>query len=223
MQQLVALGKYEEALGVSFNASRASVTRAHIRQLHHFSHSESTREALNRAKITLLDESIERKTQRLLNLGQMEAAFLLLEGHIDEHATAYNYYMLGYILYRMDRYVESATYMEKAFGLNDSPFHAIWLGCAWERQGKLRRALKYYLFAIEKRGHETEYRMAGNLYFHVGELSNALHHLQRAIELGAKDEDVFEKVSAIQQKQKLANLKDRVKRFFRVHRSNESA
>ncbi|MBN2344169.1 MAG: tetratricopeptide repeat protein [Deltaproteobacteria bacterium] len=219
IRRLVAMGKYEEALNVEFGAERASIARAHIRQLHRHSHSESAREALNQAKTVLLDESIERKTQRLMNLGELDSAFTLLESNLSDSPTAYEYYMLGYILYRMGRYAESVTYMEKAFDMTASAFHAIWFGCVLERQGEMKRALEKYVFAIEKRGNETEHRMAGNLYFHLCEYQSAMRHLAKAISLGCKDEDVFEKIAIMRQKQKMLNFKRRVRNFFRFQKS----
>ncbi|MBN2527690.1 MAG: hypothetical protein JXR76_14960 [Deltaproteobacteria bacterium] len=215
LEKLVSKGCYEEALGVSFDATPSEVARAHIRQLHYFSNSERAREALNQARTALQGENAERKSQRLLNVDQLEAAQVVMERALGTNASAYNYYMQGYILYRMGRYVESEKYMQKAFDRSGSAFHAVWLGCSMERQGKLKEALEQYIFAIEKRGNETEHRMAGNLYYHIGDYVRACTHLEKAVSMGCQDEDVAEKILVIYQKQKYARLITRIKNVFR--------
>ena len=215
LEKLVAKGCYEDALDVSFKASPAEVARAHIRQLHFYAHSERAREALNLARTALQSETLERKSRRLVNIDQLEAAQLTMQRALAGRVSAHNYYMLGYILYRMDRYVESERYMRKAFEMSESAFHAIWLGCALERQGKLKEALQQYVWAIESRGNETEHRLAGNLYYHIGDYVHACVHLEKAISLGCRDEDVSDKVLAIRQKQKYVRFISRIKNVFK--------
>ncbi len=223
IEKLVSLGFYEEALGVSFEATDAELARAHIRQLHRYAYSETRREALNHARTILSGESIERKVQRLLNIEQLEAARCVMLKVIEDHSSAYNLYMLGYILYRMGRYVESAKYMKSAFSLSQSPFHAIWFGYALERQGKLREALAQYLWAIERRGNETEHRLAGTVYFHLGDSGNACRFLEKAVSMGCRDEDVLEKIAIATQKLKYAKLISRVKSMFRIGRAENNS
>ena len=220
IEKLVSHGCYEEALGILATATRAEVARAHIRQLHRFTHSEKTREALNKARTTLVGESVERKIQRLVKTDQLDSARIIVESALSDHESAFNCYMLGYILYRMARYVESARYLEQAFQLSDSPFHAVWLGYALERQGKLDEALERYVWAIEHRGNETEYRLAGNICFHLGKMQDACVHLEKAISLGCRDEDVAEKVLQIRQKLKYNRLMSRIKNVFSLRKAD---
>ena len=222
IEKLVSMGCYEEALGIPFGATDAEISRAHIRQLHRCAGSEAKREALNHARTILSGERIERKVQRLLNIEQLEAAQSLMAKALEGHTSAYNCYMLGYILYRMDRYVEAERYMNEAFSLSQSAFHAIWLGYTLERQGKLREALSRYLWAIERRGNETEHRLAGNIYFHLGELHNANLFLEKAIAMGCRDEDVLEKVMVARQKLKYEKLISRVKSVFRFGKAGNN-
>lgn len=223
IEKLVSLGCYEEALGVSVEATDAELARAHIRQLHRYAGSETGREALNHARTMLSAESTERKVQRLLNIDQLEAARAIMVKVLETHDSAYNLYMLGYILYRMDRYVESARYMKSAFSLSQSPFHAIWLGYALERQGKLREALAQYLWAVKRRGNETEHRLAGTVYFHLGDSGNACHYLEKAVSMGCRDEDVLEKIAMARQKLKYEKLISRVKSVFRFGRAGDDS
>ena len=216
IERLVSKGCYEDALGITVSATKAEVARAHIRQLHRFTGSESTREALNQAKTTLVGESAERKIQRLVKIDQLDAALMVLEQVQGQRESAYICYMFGYILYRMGRYVESGRHLASAFELSGSPFHAVWLGYALERQGKLKEALEKYLWAIEQRGNETEYRLAGNICFHIGDFKNACVYLEKAISLGCRDEDVSEKVLLVRQKQKYTKLMSRLKNMFNL-------
>ncbi|MBN2716564.1 MAG: hypothetical protein JXX14_11975 [Deltaproteobacteria bacterium] len=216
IEKLVSKGCYEEALGIDVDATRSAVARAHIRQLHHFTHSEKAREALNQARTALVAESLERKLQRLIKLELLEAARTIAASALEDHESAYNFYMLGYVLYRMARYAESARYLLRAFEMSDSPFHAIWLGYALERQGEMAAALERYLWAVKRRGNETEHRLAGSIYFHMGDMPNACVHLEKAMALGCRDEDVSEKVLLIRQKQRYARLVSRLKSILSI-------
>jgi len=212
--KLVSTGYYEAALDISVDAAAPVIARAHIRQLHRFSCSVPAREALNRARTALLDETVERRVQRLVNTGQLEDARTVMAKSMGSKPTAYENYMMGYILYHMDRYVEAERCMRQAYEASASPLHSVWLGRSLERQGRSEEALECYLFAIEHRGSEMEHRLAGNLCFHTGQFDKACALLEKSIALGCRDEDVFEKVAAIHQKQKYSRLVSRVRSLF---------
>jgi len=212
----VSLGHYEKALDISFEASRFEISRAHIRKLHLCTSSPLAREYLNRAKSALFEETASRRANRLLAIGETQNALIVLQQTLNENSNAHEYHMVGYVLLQLNRCNEAAFYMQKAFALAPTPFNAIWLGQTFEQMNLRSEALEKYLHAIAERGNETEFRLAGNLSYHMGDLRGALAYLLRAVEAGCTDDETLERIRTIRQRLRIAQLRVAIRKFFHL-------
>jgi tetratricopeptide (TPR) repeat protein len=215
----VSTGQYEKALGIGWDATGAEIARAHIRRLHRSAGSAAVRETLNRAKAALLEETPSRRANRYLSIDEPLMALEVLKKNLSIDATASEYHFIGYVLLQLGRYAESASYMEKAFALCAMPFHAIWLGQAYEHVNRREEALEMYLAAVAMRGSETEHRLAGNLCFHMGRFEVSLGHLCAAVVAGCNDAEVHHRVQVLRRRLRWRRLHSYVSRLFSKIRS----
>jgi tetratricopeptide (TPR) repeat protein len=215
----IAGGRYEEALGLGHDATREEINRAHVRALFRFRGEAAIREALNRVKGLLADETPLEKARRLLRLERREEALWhlarALEGDgagLTERERAEAHHLAGSALFRLERYREARGHLELAASLRGGAADEIWLGNTLERLGLLEPALERYRRAVELRGHATERLLLGNALLASGRWEEALPCLERSRSGDGDTPDVVEIVRRLNALRRRARLRRTLRR-----------
>jgi tetratricopeptide (TPR) repeat protein len=193
----LAGGRYEEALGLRHDADREEINRAHVRALFRFRSDPAAREALNRVKGLLAEETPVGKARRLLRLERREEALAhlarALHGDppgLPERERAEAHHLAGWALFQLGRYPEALPHLERAALLRGQALDEIWLGHTLERLSRLEPALECYRRAVALRGHAAECLLLGNALLGRDRWEEALPLLERARVLGADAPDL---------------------------------
>ena len=159
-------GRYEDVLGVGYDATREQINRAHVRALFRFRGNTVAEEALNRAKGLLAEERTLDKARRLLRIERREEALEHLGRLLEDSRRppsredrAEAHHLAGWTLFRLERCAEALPHLERAAALRGLAADEVWLGNALEHLGLIERALDCYRRAVESRGHPAERRL----------------------------------------------------------------
>ncbi|HUT76464.1 MAG TPA: tetratricopeptide repeat protein [Polyangia bacterium] len=195
----VAGGRYEEALGVGHDAAREELNRAHVRALFRYRNDAAAREALNRAKGLLADETQLEKARRLLRLGLREEALGHLTRSLEDAGAgltgrerAEAHHLAGWALFQLERYREARPHLELATTLRGGAADEIWLGSTLERLGLLEPAMEHYRRAVELRGDATDCLLLGNALLGLNRWGEALPCFERSRSGGTDTPDLSE-------------------------------
>ncbi len=183
IRECVDAGRYEEALSVSFDSSRAEINRAHIRLLSRYRRYPSIRELLNQAKSRIAAETAFQKGCRLNRLGRKEEALRYLTQPLAREDNPDDLLMVGQTLAQTWRVGEALPYFEKCVRLRGEATDYLWLGTTLEQLGRNDEALNAYRCAIDLRGCAADYQFAGSLLLKTGAPSEALGYLTAAVRL----------------------------------------
>lgn len=213
-------GLYEEALGLTVDATRADINRAHIRRLHEFSDNTAVREALNKVKGIITTEGVCDKARRLVRLDKREAALAFLVRSIDDESDAEEHHLLGYIFSRLGRNGEARAHLEKAAELRGDALDYLWLGSTYERLNMFQEAIACYESAVRQRGDAEECRQLGNILIRMERFDEALPLLNRAANLGPMDHELGEKRRTLLHRRRVKRVKRMGKRIFERMRAS---
>ncbi|MBW2260548.1 MAG: tetratricopeptide repeat protein [Deltaproteobacteria bacterium] len=144
---------YEQALGVSFDASRSSVNRRHVKLLYRFLDYPSVREALNRAKSVLASEKGLDKGRRLASLSRHAEALPYLRAAVQEGGDVEDHVRLGRALERLERFEEALPHFGRAASERGLAIDHHRLGAALFHLGRLDDSLPHLERAVEL-GHD---------------------------------------------------------------------
>ncbi len=152
--ELVAGCRYEQALGVPFDASRASVNRSHVKLLFRFRDHPSVREALNRAKSVLAAEQGPEKGRRLAHNSRHAEALPYLHAAVLQGADLEDHVRLGRALERLERLDEALPHFARAASRRGLAIDHHRLGAALYHLGRLEDARPHLERAVEL-GHDV--------------------------------------------------------------------
>jgi tetratricopeptide (TPR) repeat protein len=152
--ELVAGCRYEQALGVDLDASRACVNRSHVKLLHRFRDHPSVREALNRAKSVLLSERGLQKGRRLARLSCHVEALPYLRQAVREGGDVEDHVRLGLALEGLERLEEALPHFGRAVSVRGLAIDHHRLGAALLHLGRLEAAHRHLERAVEL-GHDV--------------------------------------------------------------------
>ena len=152
--ELVDGCRYEQALGVSFDADRSSVNRRHVKLLYRFRDHPSVREALNRAKSVLASEKGLQKGRRLAHLSRHAEALPYLCVAVQEGGDMEDRVRLGRVLERLKRFEEALPHFGRAASERGLAIDHHRLGAALFHLDRLEDALPHLERAVEL-GHDV--------------------------------------------------------------------
>ncbi len=150
---LVAAKRYEEALGIGYDAHNGVIREAHISLVTEYDDNSDVINALNEAKDTVINETLGDKGIRLSGLGLKNESLPFLKKALDkEPQDSLLCNWLGSTLCQLYRYAESLPYLEKALELEpDDILNNYWYGTALRNLNRTREAIPYL-----KRGGVTD-------------------------------------------------------------------
>jgi len=154
--ELVEKEKYEEALGVSYNAPQKEINVVHLKLASKFRDNQETQEALHKAFGAISNEDDAEKGQRLSKIGKHEEAVPYLKKAAEAHVNGLNYHWLGSTLCELTRYQEALPYLRGAIELRGNAYDQHWLGRALFELGRCSDALPHIKKAVELRGSEGD-------------------------------------------------------------------
>ncbi len=219
---LIEGGRYEEAMGVPVNASRAQLNRAHITGLHRFRENPVLRESLNRIKGILAAESRTQKADRLIRTGLFEQTVEFLSGDDGPGSSAQEHHLLGFVLQRLGRNAEALVYLEAAVELRGSLSDRVWLGNVLETEGRLLEAVDQYRIVVEQRGGSFECRLLGDVLVQLGSLDEAALYIERAAMWDPLDMELARKRKQLRRKTRLKRIRRLPGRMLNVLNSSEA-
>jgi tetratricopeptide (TPR) repeat protein len=184
IERLVSERRYEEALGLPFDAPRALVDREHMRLLHRFRTSPLVRQALNRAKGALVSESDCQRGRRLLAIGRVGEAVAALRRALERDGAASTHHDLGRALCRLSRPGEALSHFETAAWLRGDPDDLLWLGRTLDTLGRSGEALVHLERLVAVRGTPRDHHWIGVTLFGLGRTAEAASHLRLAASEG---------------------------------------
>jgi tetratricopeptide (TPR) repeat protein len=152
--ELVDGCRYEQALGVTYDASRASVNRSHVKLLHRFRDHPSVREALNRAKSELTSEPASQKGRRLAQLAAHAEALPHLRTAVRQGTDVEDHVRLGLALERLERLDEALPHFLRAVTARGLAIDHHRLGAALFHLGRYQDARPHLQRAVEH-GHDV--------------------------------------------------------------------
>lgn len=152
--ELVAGCRYEQALGVPFDASRAVVNRSHVRLLFAFRDHPAVREALNRAKSVLASERGPEKGRRLARISRHAEALPYLRAALRRGEDIEDHVRLGRALERLERLDEALPHFARAAAGRGLAIDHHRLGAALFHLGRLEDARPHLERALEM-GHDV--------------------------------------------------------------------
>lgn len=181
---LVSERRFEEALGVSLDATRQEVNRAHVRLLHRHRSRPLVREALNRAKSAMASETDRDRGRRLVEMGRHHEALTFLERAATRDPCAEALNALGRVLYRLARHEQALSHLGRAMELRGSLVDRLWLGRTLDAMGRSEEALDHFIVLVQERGAASDHHLVGVTLFGLQRYDEALVHLERAAALG---------------------------------------
>lgn len=209
IHRAVEEGRYEEALGVCFEATVTEIQRAHIRRLSKHSACVQTRELINFAKVRLTGETRIEKGRRLVRIGQKDLAVrFLTEALRNGDGEADDYLLTGQTLEQLSRLEQALDYYEKATRLRGEAGDFLWLGMALEHMSRFRAAEAAYRQAVEVRGEAVDYLAKGRLLLKKGRLEESRTCLEIAFKLGEKESalELLQQLRAFESKARIKRV-----------------
>ena len=184
--ECVGAGRFEEALGLDFDATKAAVHRAHIRTLALHRDDPETRERINLAKTRLIHETAIEKGRRWIRIGQKERALDVMQAVLENGGEADDYLLCGQVLEQFWRIEAALPYFEKAVALRGNAGDRLWLGMALENLNRKEAALAEYEQAVRLRGSAEDYLAKGRLLKQMGAFEKARAALEQAYQRGER-------------------------------------
>lgn len=119
--ELVEQERYEEALGISLNASKRKINKAHITLTNKFRSEAKVKKALSIAKNDLINESIPDQGVRFVKIQKFKKAFPYLKKGLKIRGSYEDYYMYGKCLLMLGKDEKGMEYMRKGAKMSNDP------------------------------------------------------------------------------------------------------
>ncbi len=209
-------GRYEEALGITFDATVTETQRAHIRRLSKHRGCPETRELINFAKGRLTGETLLEKGRRMVRIGHKELAVRLLIDALRESGEADDYLLTGQTLEQLSRLEQALDYYEKATRIRGEAGDFLWLGMALEHLSRFRAAEAAYRQAVEVRGDAVDYLAKGRLLLKKGRLGESKTCLEIAFKLGETESalELLQQLKAHESKARIKKVLQAISQLF---------
>lgn len=138
--ELVDQKRFEEALGISLDAGKSEISKAHITLIKKFSNNNEVKKSISIAKNNLINESIPDKGVRFCNIKKFKEALPYLKQGLKLRGKFIDYKAYGYTLLELGKKGKGTKYLEKAATMSEDPQILKGISLMFWYKGDLKRA-----------------------------------------------------------------------------------
>ena len=196
IRESIEAERYEEAFGVTPDATSVEINRAHIKSLRLFSEDSETMIALNRAKGLIARESKTDKSRRFYRIGKQfceagsqQEALPYLGLAIELYPDPLDYHWMGTALVQLGREEEAVPYLITATALNPNAINHWWLSNTLINLKRYEDAVPYLYELVKIKPTAENVFLLGRTLSQLNREEEALPYLKKAVELRASATD----------------------------------